>query len=395
MCGKKLNVLWAPGDEYIIHPGHPENPKRMEVFKEILLDFKLDLQYPLPLSRGEIEKVQFLGPEVNLHTAQQMAAGAVKMACEKILQNEKALVIARPPGHHSPRLSYGTRGFCTINNDALGIAHMLKKNPDLKLVIIDTDAHHGDGSEDFFYYEPRVKHFSIHQDGRTIFPGTGFPEVTGPFNNIRNIPLPPGSGDSHLFQAITELIIPEIKDFSPEYVIHVTGFDGHKDDYLSALNYSNQILGLVSSLLKPDLTIIEGGYDLRSAIPASFPHLLNSLLKKETFAYPSVTRKITRLMDGIKNQWEEGFERISAKMNSPVNRFVSFFYDEGFFAEEREETLFPCKNCRGLVHVKSRCFTKKEFLYLPRGICNNCKKQLKKWENQKEAETVIFRPDPF
>ncbi len=396
MKQKELNLIWSPGQDYIIHRRHPESPDRMELFKKIIQDFELKLQTPLPLGRSEIEKVQFLSPETELDPAHQMAAGAVKMGCAKLLENQRALILARPPAHHSPRLSYGTRGFCTINNDAIGIAHLLKTRPGLRLVVIDTDAHHGDGNEDFFFYEPRVKHFSLHQDGQTIFPGTGFPEVTGVFNNIYNIPLPPGAGDSFLYQAVTELIMPEAENFSPDFIIHVTGFDGHRADYLSALNYSDQILALISLIIKPDLTIIEGGYDLEFALPLSFPPLVKSLTQPGySISPPPYSGKISRRLEEIKRIREESSRELEENKDGPLQRNISFFYDEAFFAEEREETFYPCSKCRGLIHIRSTCFSSREFLYIPRGNCPQCEKKAENWPKEKGAIPLLIRDDPF
>ncbi len=396
MTGNKINVIWAPGEDYIIHQGHPESPERMLVFKEIVEHFGFELQSPLPLSRSQIENIQFLGPETEIQNAHQMAAGAVKMACQKLLNGERALVLARPPAHHSPRLSYGTRGFCTINNDAIGIAHLLREKPDLRLAIVDTDAHHGDGNEDFFFYDARIKHFSIHQDGRTIFPGTGFPEVIGAYNNNRNIPLPPGTGDSYLYQALTDLVIPELRAFSPDYVIHVTGFDGHQADYLSALEYSDDAWGMISHLLQPDLTIIEGGYDLKKAIPSSLPPLIKALTEKTySISPPPHLKKAKNWTGAIRGIWDQSEEELENGKNDPRSRHISFFYDEAFFAEERAETYYPCNRCGGLLHVISSCFSRREFLYMPPEICNRCEEQQGSLQNKKEGDPLIIREAPF
>ncbi len=393
---KGLNIIWAPGKDYIIHQGHPESPARMDLFQKIIKEIGFELQTPLSLGRAELEKVQFISPETKLHPAHQMAAGAVKMGCARLLENQRALILARPPAHHSPRLSYGTRGFCTINNDAIGISHLLKTRPNLRLVVLDTDAHHGDGNEDFFFYEPRVKHFSIHQDGQTIFPGTGFPEVIGPFNNIFNIPLPPGAGNSFLYQAVTELVVPEIIRFAPDFIIHITGFDGHRADYLSALNYSDQILALISLIIKPDLTIIEGGYDLDFALPGAFPPLIKSLTQKDfSITPPPYSGKINRRLEEIRNIREKSSREQEENKNETLKRNISFFYDEAFFAEEREETFYPCKKCRGLIYIKSNCFTSREFLYTPENICPQCKKRKEALQKEKRAAPLIIRDDSF
>ncbi len=389
MTKKDLNIIWAPGKDWIIQPGHPESPVRMEVMEKIIREKGLKLQTPLPLSREQIGRFQFIAPEVELKEAHYLAAGAMKMGCLKALKGERVLICSRPPGHHSPRLSYGTRGFCTSNNEAIGLGFILNENPDLRLALIDTDAHHGDGTEDLFFYEPRIRHFSIHQDGRTIFPGSGFPETTGAFNNIRNIPLPPEAGDAHLFQAIKELILPEIEDFAPNLIIHVVGFDGHQDDFLSHLNYSGTALAQISALLQPDITVIAGGYDCRRAVPQSFRALLNSLTTSfNPLPPPPSSSRISNHLQKIKESWRAGAEKFEASP-VPKKRNVSFFYDEEFFLENRQEAFFPCSCCPGVLSINSHLDKTRNLIVARTDNCQQCRNRIEKLQKKKGPSTII------
>jgi len=385
---KDLNIIWAPGTDWIIQPGHPESPFRMETMEKIIREKGLKLQNPLPLSREQIGRYQFISPRVELKEAHYMAAGAMVMSCQKALKGEQALICSRPPGHHSPRLSYGTRGFCTINNEAIGLRFLLEENPDLRLALIDTDAHHGDGTEDIFFYEPRIRHFSIHQDGRTIFPGSGFAETTGAFNNIRNIPLPPGAGDSYLFQAIKELVLPEIEDFSPDLIIHVAGFDGHQDDFLSHLNYSETTLGLISTLLQPDITVIAGGYDCRRAVPQSFGALLNSLITSFTSQPPPSSSRISKHLQKIRADWQAGAEKFEGSP-VPKKRNVSFFYDEEFFQEKRQEAFFPCSRCPGVLSINSHLDKTRHLIVASNDNCQQCQNRTEKLQKKRGASIIM------
>ncbi|HAK75172.1 MAG TPA: histone deacetylase, partial [Sporomusaceae bacterium] len=112
-------------------------------------------------------------------------------------------------------------GFCTVNIEAI-MAEYLRHTYGLqKIAIVDTDVHHCDGTQDIFYHDPDTLFISFHQDGRTLYPGTGFMEEMGSpnaFGSTINIPLPPGTGDEGLHYVLDNLILPMLADFEPEVI---------------------------------------------------------------------------------------------------------------------------------------------------------------------------------
>lgn len=393
MTERKLKIVVSAGEDWILHKGHPESPERIKLAQELVLDMGHRPISPFPVNPGQIKEVQIIEEKIKIPPAHQMAAGAVRLGCELMTRNEKALIIARPPGHHSPRLSYGNRGFCLINNEAIGLTPLFEKKPDSRIAIIDTDAHHGDGNEDFFFYDPRILHISIHQDGRTIFPGTGSPRVIGAHKNVRNIPLPPQADDRFLFWALKNLVLPEVKAFDPTFIIHNTGFDAHRKDPLSWLNFSEEIMGVTTELLQPDLTIIQGGYELKKAFPLSLQTLIKSLENKTELPSYSLTSQISEALSRIKESWKEGQKELNEKKKSgSIEREVSFFYDDAFFQEHRWETYYPCSHCSGVLQITSYREKTKEFVLLFQNNCPECQKRAQNLASEKGA---IVRNSPF
>ena len=95
-------------------------------------------------------------------------------AADAVMSGEvkRAFALVRPPGHHAMRIVHGIRGFCTINIEAVMVEYLRSRYGIKKIAVVDTDVHHGDGSQDIFYHDPNVLYISFHQDGRTLYPGT-------------------------------------------------------------------------------------------------------------------------------------------------------------------------------------------------------------------------------
>ena len=147
---------------------------------------------------------------------------------------------------------HGIRGFCTINTEAIMIAHLRHKYGIKRVAIVDTDVHHGDGSQDIFYHDPDTLYISFHQDGRTLYPGTGFmDEFGGPqaWGSNINIPLPPGTGDQGILKIMKELVLPILEDFGPELIINSAGQDNHFSDPLANMQVTAQGYAQIADLL--------------------------------------------------------------------------------------------------------------------------------------------------
>lgn len=211
------------------------------------------------------------------------AAGAVlkgiDLVCAREIEN--AFCMVRPPGHHA-RPSQAM-GFCLFNNIAIGARYLQKRYKLDRILIIDWDVHHGNGTEEIFYHDPSVFYISLHQYPH--YPGTGSKESTGAgkgkgFN--LNIPMQGGAGDIEYIKVFQEIIIPLLKDFKPEFILISAGFDGHKDDPLSSTTLTEAGYRDMTGIIKETaglysknriVSALEGGYNLLSLSNSTHSHL--------------------------------------------------------------------------------------------------------------------------
>jgi acetoin utilization deacetylase AcuC-like enzyme len=196
------------------------------------------------------------------------ALKAVNLVIEEKFENAFALV--RPPGHHAER--FRALGFCIFNNVAIAAQFLLKKHKLKRVLILDIDAHHGNGTQDFFYYTDEVLYISLHEDPRG-FPGTGFTDEIGEDKGLGynvNIPLPFGTDDQTYLRAIKEIVIPITCEYKPQFMLVSAGFDGYYADpvgklSLSASCYSQiyqYVVNLASQVCAGKLvSVLEGGYN--------------------------------------------------------------------------------------------------------------------------------------
>lgn len=195
----------------------------------------------------------YLSPE-----SYEAAISAVGLAVLAAEENDFAVV--RPPGHHAK----GERadGFCLFNNIAIATQKLV--NEGKKVFILDIDGHHGDGTQEIFYASDKVLFCSVHQ--QYAYPGTGERNETGEGEGLgytMNFPLPAGSGDKELLEAV-DAAIQRAKDFKPDAVGVSAGFDGYVDDRLLGLNYTLDAYyrcGLrLSQSFDRIFAVLEGGY---------------------------------------------------------------------------------------------------------------------------------------
>jgi acetoin utilization deacetylase AcuC-like enzyme len=181
---------------------------------------------------------------------------------------DAAFVALRPPGHHATRDR--AMGFCLLNNVAVGAATLAEVGE--RVLIVDWDVHHGNGTQDIFWDDPRVLYVSTHQS--PAYPGTGKATETGGVNAPGlsvNVPLPPGSAGDAALVAFDEIAAPVIDRFDPTWVLISAGFDAHRDDPLadlvwSAGDYAALTRRVAQCAPRPGRVVayLEGGYDLRA-----------------------------------------------------------------------------------------------------------------------------------
>ena len=212
----------------------------------------------------------------------QSAAGGVCVALDAVMQSQakNAFCVIRPPGHHAT--SDRGMGFCIINNIAVATRYAQHKYDVGKVLIIDWDVHHGNGTQDIFYDNGSVLFFSTHQS--PWYPGTGQREETGQGRGLGttiNCPLPAGSGRQQIFQAFQDELLTVVEDFKPELVLISAGFDSRIDDPLGQFRLTDEdffdltklVLSLASNHAEGRvISVLEGGYDLAGLASAAVAH---------------------------------------------------------------------------------------------------------------------------
>ncbi len=275
-----LGLVFFPAFDWKISPTHPERQERLlytrdQLVEEGIFDQSAIREYnPQVATWQDIEAVHIGAPSLDnwVTEAHRVSAGGAIAAADAVMSGEvqRSFALVRPPGHHAMRMVHGVRGFCTINIEAVMISHLRRTYGVKRIAIVDTDVHHGDGSEDVFYHDPDTLYISFHQDGRTLYPGTGFmeefggPQAVG--GNI-NIPLPPGTGDEGLLMVLEEVVLPILADFKPELVINSAGQDNHFSDPLANMLVTAKGYATLADRLQADIAVLEGGYSVQDALP--------------------------------------------------------------------------------------------------------------------------------
>lgn len=213
------------------------------------------------------------------YEAARLAAGACAGAVDQIMigNAHNGFALVRPPGHHAEtdRVS----GFCIFNNAAVAARQAQVTHGAKRVAIVDYDVHHGNGTQDIFWREPRVLYASSHQS--PLYPGTGASEETG-VGNIVNAPLPPEAGSAGFRAAFEQVLLPELDAFAPQLVLISAGFDAHRLDPLANLNLEAADYGWVTRQLVElarrhaggrVVSSLEGGYSLDALRQSSAAHV--------------------------------------------------------------------------------------------------------------------------
>jgi acetoin utilization deacetylase AcuC-like enzyme len=292
-----MPVLVETHPRYLAHdtgPGHPERPARLEAVLAGLeaagVGDDLVFAEPRAATRAELERVHPAdhlddieafcragGGRIDADTsaaegswdAAVLAAGAGLDAIERLDRGEgdAAFCVVRPPGHHATPAR--SMGFCLLNNVAVAAAALADRGE--RVLVYDWDAHHGNGTQDAFYADPRVLYVSAHQ--WPLYPGTGSLQESGSGEGVGttiNLPFPPGTTGDVYLAAFDEVIAPAIEAFGPTWTIVSAGFDAHRADPLTGLDlaagdYADLTARLLGAVPKGRvLSFLEGGYDLQA-----------------------------------------------------------------------------------------------------------------------------------
>ena len=172
-----------------------------------------------------------------LEEAARIIIGQAKLACDLIQQKKFKKVISLGGGMHHAKSNYG-EGFCLYNDVAFAGKYLLREYGLKRILILDTDAHCGNGTMEYFYSDPRVLFIDLHQDPRTLYPGTGFANEIGAGEGrgyTINVPLPPFAGNDSYNLVFEEVIFPVVEEFNPQIIIRNGGSDPHFADELTQL----------------------------------------------------------------------------------------------------------------------------------------------------------------
>ncbi len=212
-----------------------------------------------------------------------MAAGAVTSAIDAVMEGkiQNAFCAVRPPGHHAEKDR--AMGFCIFNNIAIGARYIQGKYNLRKILIVDWDVHHGNGTQHAFYDDPDILYFSVHQS--PFYPYTGDKSEKGVgkgLNFTMNFPLSAGSKDEDYFEVFENELKPAALSFKPDFVLISAGFDSHKDDLLGGMKVTENGFAQMTRIVKDIaqkccnsriVSVLEGGYSLQALADSVETHI--------------------------------------------------------------------------------------------------------------------------
>lgn len=302
-----LTTYIVTDDQYLLHKtgrGHPEQPNRHTYVNNALsekqlmtsantlqprfaTDDELSLCHPIEyinLVREEASAAHKNGNTMlstgdaqicdQSFTIATLAAGGVLTAVDAVMKNvaQRVFCNIRPPGHHA--CSAKGMGFCLFNNVAVGARYAQEKWGIERVLIVDWDVHHGNGTQEIFYDDPTVFYFSTHQSEH--YPHTGFSDETGSKNaknTTLNIPIPGGKGSREcVINAINYDLVEAAKKFKPTLIFISAGFDAHKKDPYGGFDFETEDFATLTETVCQlankycegrVISVLEGGYNLQ------------------------------------------------------------------------------------------------------------------------------------
>lgn len=303
---------------YIFHPAflehemgssHPESPERLRAIRAGLESSgtwaRLHHLTPRRAERKWIETIHqasyidslerqspsrgyvYLDPDTSMSpgtvNAAYMASGGALTGVDAVMSGEvhQAFCAVRPPGHHAE--TDHAKGFCFFNSVAIAARYIQQQYGLQRVMIVDWDVHHGNGTQHSFYDDPSVLFFSTHQF--PYYPGTGRATETGEGKGrgyTINVPLPGGQGNDEYREIFQKVLVPAAEGFRPDFVLISAGFDGHRDDPLASMDLTEEGYGDLTTIVA-DLanqfaggrivSCLEGGYHLRALAKSVDRHL--------------------------------------------------------------------------------------------------------------------------
>ena len=400
-----LGLILFPAFDWAISRSHPEREERLlytqdQLLEEGIEDIEgIELINPGMATFRDVNRVHFCYPDAKslLTESHLIAAGGVMRAFDAVLggETDKAFALVRPPGHHAQRVVYGDRGFCIINIEAVGLEYARQRYGDMRVAIVDTDCHHGDGTEDIYWNDPDTLFISFHQDGRTLYPGTGdIDELGGPaaFGYNVNIPLPPNTGDAGFHYILENTVMPILEEYEPDIVINSAGQDNHYTDPLTNMNFSAQGYALLNERLNPDIAVLEGGYSIQGALPYVNTGIILAMagLDYSGVVEPDyhlgkwrqserVTDQVRRIAEQVNERWlkREALSEREYGGRRTVTRRRQVYYDTAGIMEIQVQEFKVCRECPGVnsVHSYNDRGASMAGITIPRKACHACREE--------------------
>lgn len=329
---------------FLLHArdGHVERPERLEAVLEVIKKERFDDRFSMLVPREAsdqelllchrqevLDRVRSatasgggdLDPDTYLNShsekAARLAVGGGIDLCRAVLKGEfdRGFVLCRPPGHHAtPTRSMGFCLFSTVAIVAMACCDLAER-----ILILDWDVHHGNGTQDCLYHYGHTTFVSFHQS--PFYPGTGYADERGEgegAGRIYNCPLPAGCGDAEYEEAYLSIVRPLMKKYDPELVIVSAGYDAHRSDLLGGMKVSCEGFGRLASLLLEDaracsargrvVGFLEGGYHL-GGLAESFEETLgvwSEVLELQKTTTSECNDRVKRLLRELASSFELG-----------------------------------------------------------------------------------------
>ncbi len=255
-----------------VTPDYPEDPEILSVHGREYLD-KLETA----CRRGDLT-LDSEDTYLNRHSFNiaLLSAGGAIAGAKAVAEGaaDRAFCAIRPPGHHAGRDA--GMGFCLLNNTAVAARYLQARHGVEKVLIVDWDVHHGNGTQNIFLEDPTVFYFSIHEHPTFLYPGTGRRWEIGKGKGegtTLNAPMAPGAGDAEYRTIFEQTLDPAVDRFRPEFILVSAGFDAHRDDPLADLQVTEEgfrfmtrhVLALADRFCGGKVvSILEGGYETSS-----------------------------------------------------------------------------------------------------------------------------------